>query len=116
MTIRRGDIYFVDLNPVRGREQKGRRPVAVISNDAINAKPLVVTVVVGTSGQNVSQDFSTNVRVSRDDSGLPDETVFMRFQVRTLDHSRFPKRRAGKLSQAALARLDAAVKYCLDLR
>jgi mRNA interferase MazF len=43
--IRRGEIYFVDLNPTKGREQAGRRPVLVLSVDAINKLPLVVTVV-----------------------------------------------------------------------
>jgi mRNA interferase MazF len=45
--IQRGEIYFVDLNPVKGREQAGRRPVLVLSVDAINKLPLVVTVIVG---------------------------------------------------------------------
>lgn len=34
--IRRGEIYFVDLNPIKGREQAGTRPVLVLSIDAIN--------------------------------------------------------------------------------
>ena len=43
MTVRRGEIYFVNLNPVEGREQAGHRPVLVLSRDAINRLPLVVT-------------------------------------------------------------------------
>ena len=46
--ISRGQIYLVNLNPVHGREQKGMRPVLVVSADAINRQPLVVTVVAGT--------------------------------------------------------------------
>lgn len=42
--IKRGEIYFVSLDPVNGREQAGNRPVLVVSSDAINAQPLVVTV------------------------------------------------------------------------
>ncbi len=45
MAIERGDIYLVDLNPVQGREQAGRRPVLVLSVNAINKLPLVVTVL-----------------------------------------------------------------------
>ena len=59
--IRRGEIYFLDLDPVKGREQAGWRPVLVLSIDEINELPLVVTVVVGTKGQNVRKDFPTNV-------------------------------------------------------
>jgi hypothetical protein len=36
MPIQRGDIYFVNLNPVQGREQAEQRPVLVLSIDAIN--------------------------------------------------------------------------------
>ena len=59
--ILRGEIYFVDLNPTKGREQAGQRPVLVLSIDAINKLPLVVTVVVGTKGANVSRDYPTNI-------------------------------------------------------
>jgi mRNA interferase MazF len=45
MSVRRGEIYFVDLNPASGREQAGRRPVLVVSNDTLNARPLVVAVI-----------------------------------------------------------------------
>ena len=57
--MQRGEIYFVNLNPVQGREQAGQRPVLVLSIDAINDLPLVVTVVVGTKGENVTRDFTT---------------------------------------------------------
>src|SRR5207247_7350295 len=76
MPIQRGDIYFVNLNPVQGREQAGQRPVLVLSIDTINRLPLVVTVVVGTKGDNVARDYPTNVRLAPADSGLPIETVF----------------------------------------
>jgi hypothetical protein len=61
MTIQRGQVYFVKLNPVQGREQAGKRPVLVLSIDAINQSPLVVTVVVGTKGENVRRDFLTKL-------------------------------------------------------
>jgi len=54
MTIQRGEIYFVNLNPIQGREQSGKRPVLVLSIDAINKLPLVVTVVIGTKGANTA--------------------------------------------------------------
>lgn len=115
MTIRRGDVYFVDLDPVRGREQAGRRPVVVLSVDEINERPLVVTVVIGTKGENIHRDYATNVRVAIEDSGLPLETVFLGFHVRSLDPRRFPDPPAGHLSEIAMHRLEAAVRRCLGL-
>jgi mRNA interferase MazF len=113
--MRRGEIYFVNLDPTVGREQAGMRPVLVLSIDAINSRQLVVTVVVGTSGANVPKDYPTNVRVPPADSGLPDETVFLCFQVRSLDHRRFPSRPRGLLSVSALTAIETAVRYCLGL-
>src|SRR6267154_4488966 len=98
MGIQRGEIYFVNLNPVQGREQFGQRPVLVLSVDSINRLPLVVTVVVGTKGENVTRDYATNVRVSTAESGLSMETVFLCFQLRSLDPSRFADAPGGKVS------------------
>ena len=115
MAIQRGDIHFVNLNPVQGREQAGRRPVLVLSVDAINRLPLVVTVVVGTKGENVSRNYPSNVRVSAADSGLPMETVFLCFQIRSLDPARFVGEPAGRLSGAMLEQVEQAVRFCLGL-
>lgn len=113
--IRRGEIYFVDLDPIKGREQSGRRPVLVLSVDAINNLPLVVTVIVGTKGENVKRDYPTNVRVSADESGLAMETVFLGFQIRSIDPKRFPGQPAGTIAANTLERVEDAVRRCLGL-
>ena len=119
--ISRGQIYFVNLSPTEGREQAGRRPVLVVSADAINRQPLVVTVVVGTDAKNVSRDYPTNIRVAAKESGLPKDTVFLCFQIRSLDPARFydPKTGrpslAGNLPAARIADVEKAIKLVLSL-
>jgi mRNA interferase MazF len=115
MSIRRGEIYFVNLDPVQGREQAGQRPVLVLSIDSINRLPLVVTVVVGTRGEKVARDYPTNVRVASGESGLPMETVFLCFQVRSLDPRRFPAAPAGSIGRKTMDQVEDAVRYCLGL-
>jgi mRNA interferase MazF len=115
MAIERGDIYMVNLNPVQGREQAGRRPVLVLSVNAINRLPLVVTVVIGTKGENVTRDYPTNVRIPSAESGLPVETVFLCFQLRSLDPDRFDGGRAGKVPDTTLKKVETAVRHCLGL-
>ena len=115
MPIQRGEIYMVNLNPVQGREQAGYRPVLVLSVDAINRLPLVVTAIVGTKGANVTRDYPTNVRVEAVDSGLPDETVFLCFQLRSLDPNRFHGPPAGRLPPMVLGKIETAVRHCLGL-
>lgn len=115
MDIQRGQIYFVNLNPIQGREQAGKRPVLILSIDAINALPLVVTVIVGSKGENISQNYPTNVRVTPEESGLPLETVFLCFQIRSLDPNRFSTEPAGQLSTDKMLEVETAVRYCLGL-
>ena len=118
--ISRGEIYFVNFSPTHGREQAGRRPVLVVSADAINRQPLVVTVVVGTDAKNVPRDYPTNVRVMAKETGLPIDTVFLCFQIRSLDPARFfdPKTRrpnlTGTIPPARMAEVEGALRLVLN--
>jgi mRNA interferase MazF len=119
--ITRGDIYFVSLDPTMGREQAGKRPVLVVSSDAINRQPLVVTVVVGTEGRNVPADYPVNVRFSAKETGLPVETVFLCFQIHALDPSRFKDsstgeaRPAGSIPHSRMKDIEQALRLVLCL-
>ncbi len=119
--ISRGQIYFVDLSPTRRREQAGRRPVLVVSADAINRQPLVVTVAVGTDAKNVPRDYPTNVRVTAKETGLPRDTVFLCFQLRSLDPARFVDAKTrrpklvGSIPSARMVDIDNALKLVLNL-
>lgn len=121
MTPARGSIYLANLDPVKGREQQGARPVLVVSIDAINRQHLVVVVVVGTSAQNVPRDYPTNVRVTAAESGLPRDTVFLCFEIRSLDPQRFVDpasgglRLAGRLSGERMREVDEALRLVLGL-
>ena len=60
---RRGEVYFADLNPVRGREQGGRRPVLIIQND-IGNQFSPVTIVAAITSSVAEKAYPTEVRVS----------------------------------------------------
>lgn len=119
--ISRGQIYFVNLGPTMGREQTGRRPVLVVSADAINRQPLVITVVVGTDAKHVPRDYPTNVRVTTKETGLPIDTVFLCFQTRALDPAHFVDAKtqrsnlAGTMPPARMVDVERALKLVLNL-
>ncbi|MCA9889945.1 MAG: type II toxin-antitoxin system PemK/MazF family toxin [Anaerolineae bacterium] len=71
--------------------------------------------MVGTKGTNLSRDYRTNVRIPPNDSGLDMETVFLCFQVRSLDVKRFPDEPAGRLSDESMNRVEDVVRYSLGL-
>ena len=113
--IARGQIYIVDLDPIQGREQSGGRPILVVSTDSINRQPLVISVIVGTDATHLSRDYPTNIRVSAAESGLPKDTVFLAFQLRSLDPARFLAPPAATLSPTRMADVEQALRRVLGL-
>ncbi len=77
-------------------------------------QPLVITVVVGTKAANIPKDYPTNIRVPAHESGLPIDTVFLCFQVRSLDRSSFGTA-AGRLDADRMAQVDEALRKSLSL-
>lgn len=81
--MRRGDIYFVSLNPTRGHEQQGMRPVLIVSPDAFNlamGTPLVAPITNG-GGFARSRGFT----VSLAEADTTTTGVVLCSQIRTLD-------------------------------
>jgi mRNA interferase MazF len=117
MAIFRGEVYFVRLGPTVGREiDTKRRPVVVLSINDINSKPLVVTVVPGTSWAAGKRIHANEVRIDPSaTNGLSNTTVFQCHQIKALDHSRFDQAPIGMLSSQELEAIEQAVKLCLGL-
>jgi mRNA-degrading endonuclease toxin of MazEF toxin-antitoxin module len=97
MPILRGEVYYVELGPTRGRElDLKRRPVVVVSINDINLKPLVVAVVPGTTHVTARRVFRNQVKVDPTSSnGLTNSTLFDCIQIKALDHSRFTEDRSA---------------------
>lgn len=75
----------------------------------------MVTVVVGTDAANISRDYPVNVRVTAAESGLARDTVFLCFQIRSLDSSRLVNSAAGGLSTRRMVEIETALRLALDL-
>lgn len=87
--ILRGDIYWADLNPVRGHEQAGLRPVLVLSHDIFNERSGTVIAVALTS-QPPKAGFPLTLELS--DPQLPKRSWVRVSQIRTLSAERLGKR------------------------
>jgi mRNA interferase MazF len=83
--ILRGDIWWADLNPVRGREQAGVRPVLVISHDIFNARSGTVIAVAITS-QAPSAGYPLTLEIAP--TTLPKRSWVKISQIRTLSVER----------------------------
>lgn len=96
--IKRGEIYYAELNPVIGSEQGGTRPVLIISNNTGNRYSPTVIIAAITSRQTKSK-LPTHYDLNGV-SGLPADSIVLLEQIRTIDKKRLKER---------LARLDSLI-------
>src|SRR5262250_1088017 len=89
--ILRGEIRWADLNPVRGREQAGQRPVLILSHDVFNERSGTVIAVALTS-QPQRAGFPLTLELSV--PGLPKHSWVKISQIRTLAVERLGERLA----------------------
>jgi len=88
--ILRGDIVWADLNPVRGHEQAGHRPVVVLSHDIFNERSGTVIAMAVTS-QEQRAGFPLTLELP-EELGLTKRAWVKISQVRTLSIQRLGKR------------------------
>jgi len=87
--VLRGDVLWADLNPVRGREQAGLRPVIVISHDVFNARSgTVIAMAITSQAQAAGFPLTLELRTAK----LPKRSWVKISQVRTLAAERLGKR------------------------
>jgi mRNA interferase MazF len=97
--MRIGDIHWVELPNVGGREQAGRRPAVILQDDAY-AGSLPTTIVVPLSSAMAALRFPGTVRINATNvSGLRIDSVALVFQIRAIDRARIAER-IGRLASA----------------
>ena len=99
--ILRGEVRWADLNPVRGHEQAGRRPVLVLSHDVFNERSGTVIAVAMTS-QEPRAGFPLTLESRA--AGLAKHSWIKISQIRTLSIDRIG-RRLARASEEELARV-----------
>ena len=99
--ILRGEIRWADLNPTRGREQAGQRPVLILSQDVFNDRSGTVIAVALTS-QPQRAGFPLTLELQS--KGLPKKSWVKISQIRTLAVERIGPR-LGKVSPEELAQV-----------
>ena len=113
MPVKRGDIFYVDLNPTKGSEQSGRRPVLVIQNDIGNEySPTVIIAPLTT--KKLSKEYPTNVHLKKGVAGLKEDSTVLFSQIRTIDKTRLEKK-IGSLSKDFISKVDEAIRASLGL-
>jgi mRNA interferase MazF len=109
-------IFLASLNPAKGSEQSGRRPVLIISRESINQILPVVNIIPLTSRKSAARSIYPNeVLLPADIAGLKMDSIALCYQVRTLDKSRLEED-VGELVDAKLRQeVIEALRFQLDI-
>jgi mRNA interferase MazF len=110
----RGDVYEAALDPTKGSEQHGTRPVVIVSRDAINHSSPIVVIVPITGRENNVRVYPSQIEIRAGESGLRKDSVAMGEQVRAISKMRLTWQ-LGHLPGPVMAKLNAALKIALDL-
>ena len=104
----RGDICWADLDPTRGHEQTGRRPVLVLSQDVVNDRSgTVIAVALTSRPQKAGFPLTLELSVAN----MPKKAWVKISQIRTLSVKRLGKR----ISRASPEELDNVIDGLLEI-
>ena len=108
----RGEIWLVDLSPVRGHEPAGRRPGLVISVDPFNRGPAGLVVIIPLTTKAKGIPFHVEVRPP--EGGL-DQVSFIKCEdVRSVSKARLVQR-FGRVSRVTLEEVEDRLRILLGL-
>lgn len=115
MTIKKWVIYKADMDPVIGSEQGKSRPVLVISENEINEVLNVVNVFPITSRKPGRRIYPNEALLAADTYGLPNESIVLCHQIRTLDKQRLHKQYGEIVDKNIQSEIIEAVCFQLGI-
>lgn len=99
--VLRGEIYWADLNPVRGNEQAGLRPVVIVSHDIFNERSgTVIAIAITSQPQRAGFPLTLELKSQK----LPKRSWVKISQIRTLSIERIGKK-IGRVSPEELGQI-----------
>lgn len=108
----KAEIWEVDLNPTRGREQSGIRPALIVSDDSLNRSSRNLVIVAPITG--TDRGFPTHVQVNPPEGGLTKRSVIMTESIRSISTARLI-RRLGAVSVNTMNKVRLTMRIVLDL-
>jgi mRNA interferase MazF len=108
----RGDIWLADLNPTRGREQAGQRPVLIFSVDKFNQGPADLVVVLPITS--TIRPIPLHVTVQPPEGGLKVQSRILTDAIRSVSKERLVER-WGQVSPETMEAVEERVRTLLGL-
>lgn len=109
---RRGDIYLANLNPFKGSEQGGTRPVLILQNNDGNYYcPTLIVAPITTKLKKLNLPTHCYFEAVR---GLPEPSMVSLEQIKTIDKSRIQKY-LGKITREQMTKVEEAIRESLGM-
>ncbi len=108
----RGEIWLAELDPIRGHEQGGRRPVLVISADIYNSGPAGLVVVLPLT--KTHRGIPLHLQIAPPEGGIKGASSILCDAVRSISKDRLVKR-WGAVSTSVLLGVEDRIKILLGL-
>jgi mRNA interferase MazF len=113
--MKRGDVYFADLDPTQGSEQRGTRPVLILQRDDISRYTRTIVIVPFTASQvDKYRLLPSCVFVPKGIGGLYEDSVALGHQVRTIDRARLSNY-IGTLPDVWVPQIEKVVAFTLQM-
>lgn len=113
--VEKWDICFCKLDPTQGSEQRGTRPVLVVSNNAVNHNLPVSTVLPLSTFRESDKIYPTEVLLEAAITGLPKDSIAMVQQIRTVAHLRFEPPAGQLKDEVARAKILEALRMYFEI-
>jgi mRNA interferase MazF len=110
--MKRGEIYFANLDPTVGSEIRKKRPVLIVSNNANNKAASTVTIIPITSNTNKVYPFEVLLKIK--DCGLQKISKAQCHQIRTISKIRIVGKVVGFANKEMMLKINSALKLHLD--
>jgi mRNA interferase MazF len=108
----RGEVWNVNLDPTKGREQRGTRPALVVSHNTFNRSPADLVVVVPLTSTHRGIPF--HVKIEPPEGGVKNTSYAKTEDVRSISKERLIKR-LGSVSMGTMAMVSDRIRILLDL-
>ncbi|MGD9494803.1 MAG: type II toxin-antitoxin system PemK/MazF family toxin [Armatimonadota bacterium] len=108
----RGEVWYVDLEPVRGHEQAGRRPALIVSADMFNAGPAGLVVIVPLTTRD--RGVPLHVTIDAPEGGVRQRSFIKCEDVRSVGISRLGQR-LGAVEPQIMAEVGDRLRTLLNL-
>ena len=113
MTVKRGEIWLANLNPTRGSEQAGTRPVLIFQNDIISKYTTTILAIPLTTNLRRAS-LPSCIQISRDEGGLSSDSVALCHQLRVLDKTRL-LRKLGTVSEQTISATENCLMFTMGI-